>query len=402
MAEQVTVSKPAPFVEKLGTQLADNVLAQQGVPIVSQGLAGLQKSITDAGLPTAKQAFETDDQFAKRQELANAQQRAALAFDQRQLGLQGLKPTVAGQDQLQQTAQDIAKTAAGTTGLASFQPFLDEAQAQAGKAADLAGIAQTGLEGVGTTLGGINLGPITAQQLATIDKDGNTVTPTLAEGSYMSPYQSQVIDATLAAFDRNIQKQELQIKDQAAKLGVLGTGRAGVRLGEFDTGAATQRALLEAQLLQQGFGQAQAAKQQDIANRFGLAGAQQNVAGAQQGLGAFRSGLGGQQAGFGAQTESILGTNVSRLGQLGALNQAQTQAESDAAREFARITAFQPQEQLDRFGAQVTGIMGGYPGQTTQTVVPNPTPLQTALGVGTTLAGIYGATRPGAKVGFNF
>jgi len=377
MAEQVTVSKPAPFVEKLGTQLADNVLAQQGVPIVSQGLAGLQKSITDAGLPTAKQAFETDDQFAKRQELANAQQRAALAFDQRQLGLQGLKPTVAGQDQLQQTAQDIAKTAAGTTGLASFQPFLDKAQAQAGKAADLAGIAQTGLEGVGTTLGGINLGPITAQQLATIDKDGNTVTPTLAEGSYMSPYQSQVIDATLAAFDRNIQKQELQIKDQAAKLGVLGTGRAGVRLGEFDTGAATQRALLEAQLLQQGFGQAQAARQQDIANRGALASQQQS-------LGAFQSGLG-------AQAQGILGTNVSRLGQLGALNQAQTQAESDAAREFARITAFQPQEQLDRFGAQVTGIMGGYPGQTTQTVVPNPTPLQTALGVGATMAGVYGA-----------
>jgi hypothetical protein len=34
--------------------------------------------------------------------------------------------------------------------------------------------------------------------------------------------------------------------------------------------------------------------------------------------------------------------------------------------------------------------MGGYPGATTQTAIPNPTPLQTALGVGTTLAGIYG------------
>jgi hypothetical protein len=35
--------------------------------------------------------------------------------------------------------------------------------------------------------------------------------------------------------------------------------------------------------------------------------------------------------------------------------------------------------------------MGGYPGTFTTTNVPNPTPLQTALGVGTTLAGIYGA-----------
>ena len=51
-------------------------------------------------------------------------------------------------------------------------------------------------------------------------------------------------------------------------------------------------------------------------------------------------------------------------------------------REAARMAAFQPQEQLDRFAAQVTGIMGGYPGATQTTNIPNPTPLQTALGVG--------------------
>jgi len=38
--------------------------------------------------------------------------------------------------------------------------------------------------------------------------------------------------------------------------------------------------------------------------------------------------------------------------------------------------------------------MGGYPGQFQSTIAPNPTPLQTALGVGTTLAGIYGAVNP--------
>ena len=76
---------------------------------------------------------------------------------------------------------------------------------------------------------------------------------------------------------------------------------------------------------------------------------------------------------------------------MGALNQAQQQANLDATREATRQAAFLPQEQLDRYAAQVTGIMGGYPGQTVSTNVPNPTPLQTALGVGTTLAGIYGA-----------
>jgi hypothetical protein len=163
-----------------------------------------------------------------------------------------------------------------------------------------------------------------------------------------------------------------------------------VQLAEFGTGAARERALLQAGLLQQGFGQAMQARQQDIANRFGLAQAT-------QGLGAFQSGLAGQQAALGTQAAGIAGTNISRLGSLGALNQAQAQAVLDAQREAARQATFLPQEQLDRFAGQVTGIMGGYPAQFASTNVPNPTPLQTALGIGTTLAGIYSAYKnPGA------
>jgi hypothetical protein len=153
--------------------------------------------------------------------------------------------------------------------------------------------------------------------------------------------------------------------------------------------------------LQQGFQQAQAARQQDIANRFGLGQAQAGLAGqrgalaqATQGLGAFQSGLAGQQIGLGQAQENVLGTNIARLGSLGALNQAQAQAQADAQREAARQATFLPQEQLDRFAGQVTGIMGGYPGQTQTTNIPNPTPLQTALGVGTTLAGIYTGFKP--------
>ena len=202
----------------------------------------------------------------------------------------------------------------------------------------------------------------------------------------MSPYQSQVIDASLAEFDRNRDIQEQQLRDQQAKLGVLGAGRAGVQLAEFGTGAARERALLQAGLLQQGFDRAQAARQQDIANRFGIAQAT-------QGLGGFRSGLAGQQAALGAQQQALQGTDISRLGSLGAINQAQRQAEIDAQREATRQAAFQPQEQLDRYAAQVAGIMGGYPGATTQSFVPNPTPLQTALGIGTTLAGLYLGSR---------
>jgi len=223
----------------------------------------------------------------------------------------------------------------------------------------------------------------------------------------MSPYQSQVIDATLSEFDRNQAIREQSIRDQQTALGALGSGRAGVQLAEFGTGAARERALLQANLLQQGFNQAQGARQQDISNRFGLgqafagtAGQRAGMAGATQGLGAFRSGLGGQQLGLGQAEQGILGSNIGRLGSLGALNQAQEQANLDASREAARQAAFLPQQQLDRFGAQVTGLMGGYPGQVQQSFVPNPSPLQSALGIGTTLAGLYMGRKEGGRIGY--
>ena len=347
MATETQITRPAPFVEKLGEDLATQVVAQTGVPLVTTGIGGL-----------SKQPGETDAGFKARQD-------AARAFTTRQQNLAGLAPQVAGQDALQQRAQTIASAQAGQTGLASFQPFLQTAQTQAGLAQGL-GTAALG------QLGGVGTGAQSFQQ---------------GVQDFMSPYQSQVIDATLAEFDRNKQIQEQQIKDQQTALGALGSGRAGVQLAEFGTGAARERALLQAGLLQQGFGQAQQARQQDIANRFGLAQAT-------QGLGAFQSGLAGQQAALGQAQEGILGTNISRLGSLGALNQAQQQAQLDAQREAVRQAAFQPQEQLDRFAGQVTGIMGGYPGQTQTTNIPNPTPLQSALGVGTTLAGLYGMTNP--------
>jgi len=336
MAVQTTRTLPAQFVEDIGKDLATQIVAQSGVPTVATGIAGI-----------SQQPGESDDDFASRQQ-------AAREFTTRQESLAGLAPTVAGQDALQTQAQQLA-----TQGVGSFAPFLQQAQA-AGTAA-------------GTALGGVGLGAQAFQQDVQ---------------DFMSPFQSQVIDATLAEFDRNKAIQEQSIRDQQTALGALGSGRAGVQLAEFGTGAARERALLQAGLLQQGFGQAAAARQQDIANRGALAAQQ-------QGLGAF-------QAGLGAQQQAATGTDISRLGSLGALNQAQAQAQLDAQREAARQAAFLPQQNLDRFASQVTGLMGGYPGQTTQIVTPNPTPLQTALGIGTTLAGIYGATRPGAKVGFNF
>ena len=343
MATETVIQRPAPFVEDIGKKLSEQALALQDVPVVTTGIGGItrQTGETDAGL--------------------KARQDAARAFTTRQQNLAGLAPQVAKKDTLQQAAEGLA-----VQGLGSFEPFIQRAQSQADLASGLGTLALGQLGGVGT-------GPINAM---------------IETAQFMSPYQSQVIDASLAEFDRNKQIQEQQLRDQQAKLGVLGAGRAGVQLAEFGTGAARERALLQAGLLQQGFGQAQAARQQDIANRFGLAQAT-------QGLGAFQSGLAGQQAQLGQGLQQMQGTDISRLGQLGALNQAQQQAQLDAQREATRMAAFQPQEELNRFADITTGIMGGMRGTgTTTTNVPNPTPLQTALGVGSTLAGIYGAFNP--------
>ena len=371
MATETVINRPAPFVEDIGKKLSEQALGLQNVPVVTTGITGI-----------SRQPGETDAGFQARQD-------AARAFTTRQQNLAGIAPEVAKQDPLQSLAQVKA-----LQGLGSFQPFLNRAQDQATEATRLAGVAEAGLKEAGIDLGFsqavLGSTPLGAQAF---QRDVQ---------QFMSPYQSQVIDATLAEFDRNKQIQEQQIRDQQTALGALGSGRAGVQLAEFGTGAARERALLQAGLLQQGFQQAQGARQQDIANRFGLgqalagtAGQRAGFAQAQQGLGQFRSGLGGQQAQFGQGLQQLQGTDIARLGQLGALNQAQRQAELDATREATRMAAFQPQEELNRFADITTGIMGGMSGTGTSTTnIPNPTPLQTALGVGTTLAGIYGALRP--------
>ena len=355
MAIQQSQVLPAQFVQDLGQDLAKQVTAQSGVPVVSTGIAGI-----------SQQAGESAADFAARQS-------AAQDFTTRQQNLAGLAPQVASQDALQTQAQTLAQQ-----GVGSFAPALQRAQTEAGLASGLGTLSLGQLGTAGTTLGGTSLGATAFQQDVS---------------QFMSPFQTQVIDATLAEFDKNKAIQQQSIKDQQAALGALGAGRAGVQLAEFGTGAARERALLQAGLLQQGFQQAQGAAQQDIANKFGLAQAT-------QGLGQFQSGLAGQQAALGGQKQALQAADISQLGQLGAINQAQSQAVLDAQREAARQATFLPQEQLDRFAGQVTGIMGGYPGQTQTTNVPNPTPLQTALGVGTTLAGIYGGLS--GKGNFNF
>ena len=252
-------------------------------------------------------------------------------------------PQVAAQDALQTQAAQQQATAAGQT-----------------------------VGDVGATLSGIA---------------GLTGAPTAAQtAAFTSPFQQQVIDTTLAEFDRQRAINEQNIRDQAASIGALGAGRTGVQLSEFQSQSGRDRAALEAQLRQQGFQQAQAARQQDIQNRFGLGQAQSGLAQQQLGLGSFQTGLAQQVPG-------LQRADISTLGQVGAAQQAQRQAVLDAQRQAARAAAYEPLERLGFFGQGVTGLMGGYPAQYQFQSTPPASPLQTALGLGTGLAGIFGALK---------
>jgi len=244
-------------------------------------------------------------------------------------------PSVAAQDPLQTAAYTQATDA--TKGLGAYQPFLTKATTAADAATALTGT------GAGTGAGSI--------------------------ASYMSPYQSDVMSTALAEFDKQAAIRQQSISDAALGVpGAYGGGREGVLQSEYQSTSDKNRAALQAGLLQQGFQQAQQARQQDFARQQGLAGLQSTLGGGAQQL---------------AQQQ------ISGLGTLGGAQQAQSQAVLDAQRQAAQTAAYEPYQRLGTYGSGVASLISGYPsGQ--QTMTPSASPLQTALGVGTGLAGIYG------------
>jgi hypothetical protein len=226
---------------------------------------------------------------------------------------------VAGPSQLQQQAEQLS------TGLGGYQPFLQAAQAATG--------------------------PQAYQQ-------------------YMSPYQQSVIDTTLQQYDIQAQKGLPMLAAQAIQQGAYGGGREGVQRAEYQTQSDLNRALLQAQLQQQGYGQAQQLAQQQYNQQLGLAG----------------------------QAQGLLGSQISGISALGAQQQAQQQALLSAQQQLAQKQAYQPLEAAQIYGAGIAPLIAGYPGKETITQMPSPSGLQTALGVAGTLASIYGKLNPPTPV----
>ena len=173
--------------------------------------------------------------------------------------------------------------------------------------------------------------------------------------SYMSPYQQQVMDASLAEFDRNAAMQNVGLRDQAISRGAYGGGREGVMAAEAMRGNNMDRAQLQAQLLNQGFLQAQQARGTDLA--------------AQQGLGAYQQ-------------------------QIGQANQGYQQAILDANQVAAREEQYSPFTQIGLIGQQLSQMTPGtYPTTMTtttpQSVAPT-SPLQSYIGGAGAVGGILG------------
>ncbi len=243
---------------------------------------------------------------------------------------------VAGEDPLQTSAINLAQQ-----GVGSYSPYLQAAQANVGAA----GTAQAGL--------GALTGPTAYQP-------------------FMSPYQQDVIDTSLTEFDRQAQMRQQQMQDQTLGVpGAFGGGREGVQQAEYQSSSDRNRAMLQAGLLQQGFGQAQNAAQQAFQNQQAIAQGQLGLGTAQMGLSNF------QRAGLGA--------DVGALGQLGSMRQAQEQARLSAQQQAAQTAAYEPYGRLSQYGQGITGLTGGVAAAQyaqPQQQTPGASALSTALGVG--------------------
>ena len=306
-------------------------------------------------------------------------------FTTAQLGQ--IAPQVAGQTGLQQQA-----TALTGTGVGAYAPYLTgagQAGVTAPGAAPMGATAATPLGGIPDYIGAA--GTQYAGAAGLTGAGAGTGTGTVAD--YMSPYQSQVMQTSLDEFDRQAAMRQQAISDAAVGVGGYGGGRHGVAQAEYETQSDAQRAQLQAGLLQQGYTQALGSRQQDLMNRMGLGQSQLGLAGAQGTLAAQQMGLGQYQTGLAGQTQALAGADVAGLGRQGAIDQAQSQAVLDAQREANRMTLYEPYERMGYFGQGLTGLMGGYPAQYQSQIQPNPTPLQSALGIGSVLGGIYGNIR---------
>ena len=266
-------------------------------------------------------------------------------------------PQVAGQDPLQTQAASLA-----ASGVGGYQPYLGQAATQGTQAI--------------STLGGVS--PYISAAGALTGTGAGTGAGSVA--SYMSPYQQAVIDATLGEYDIQAQKGLGAIGTAAVGAGAYGGGRHGIAEAEYQSQSDRQRALLNAQMLQQGYGIGQQARQQDLLNQLTLGGAQAGLAQGQLGMGTYQQGL--------AQlAPQLAGGDIGTLSQIGGVQQQQAQNVLNAQQQASQMAAMEPYQRMGVYG-QGLGALAPIQGQMQTKQTADPTALQTALGWTSVLGGI--------------
>ena len=220
--------------------------------------------------------------------------------------------------------------AVADTGLGSFRPFLDAAAAAEGEAAKLVGPE--------------------------------------AYKDYISPFQEDIIKTTLESFDTQAEKGLRNLNTQLIRAGALDNTRAGVERAIFQTESDKNRAALEAQLLGQGFTQAQNLAAQAFNQQRALAGG---------------------QLGLAQQFPALVGQQIAGLTTLGGAQEGRQQQLLSADQQLAQRQAFQDLEAAQQLGSGIVPLIAGYPDTSRTMTTPSPSALQTGLSTGATLAGIY-------------
>jgi hypothetical protein len=221
-----------------------------------------------------------------------------------------LGPKIAPQNVLTQEAQNLAAAQAGLgqltfdpvtgavtgvgqgTGVAGYQPYLDQAAAYSGPG---------------------------------------------AYKQFMSPYQQDVIDTTLAEYDIQAAKGAQGTAADAIAAGAFGGGREGVRRAEYSAASDRNRAATQAKLLQEGFGQAQNLAAQAFNQQRNLASLQ----------------------------PSLAASNIQNLGAAGTSNLAYEQALLDAEQQQAQLAYKEPFDRLGIYGSGIASMLSGAPYTTT-------------------------------------
>ena len=215
-----------------------------------------------------------------------------------------------GMGDIQRDATGMVTGFQGATGIASYQPYLDQISQQ------------------------------------------NLLDPAKGYQDFMSPYQKEVIDTTMQEYDIQSGRGRQAISDAAYTAGAFGGGRHGVEMGQYRSESDRNRAALLAGLYGQGYNQALTQQQQQLGNLQQMGTYTTGLE--QQGIGALQA--------LGAEGQALEQQKLNQLA-LGAQQgyQLPMQRIQDVANIYGGIAGAMPGAPSQQFQPVpwVTGIGGG-------------------------------------------